>query len=310
MPLVAQFRNSVTPFIGKVANDINGDGRSDLALRNFGSEWFLPLLMNGSAYTLGTTNYFVNSYNIATSGDYNGDGRTDYLWKNDTARVLYMYFSTSTGGFTPQYVSGFPAAWNIVGSGDVNLDGKDDIFWRNSATEQFSYWIMNGAQIASSSAFTMVNTYSVSATGDFNGDGRTDIVWLRPGFNIYMGLANAAGGYDLQFVANHTNGWAIVGAVDIDADGKDDLVMRNSANEQLRYMIMNGAQTVRQQDNYFVNTYSVAGLGDYNGDGFGDIMWLRPGFNVYLWRGNGTSFQLEYVTNLANVWSIVPASNL
>ncbi len=309
MPLVALFRNSVVPSIGRAANDINGDGRSDLALRNTGAEWFLPLLMNGSAFTLGTTNYFVNTYNIATSGDYNGDGRTDFVWKNDTARVLYMYFSTPNGGFTPQYVSSFPSAWNIVGSGDVNLDGKDDLLWRNAATEQFSYWVMNGAQLTSSAAFSMVNTYSVSATGDFNGDGRTDIVWLRPGFNIYMSLANATGGYDLQFVANHTNGWDIVGAVDIDADGKDDLVMRNSAIEQLRYMIMNGAQTVRQQDNYFVNTYNVAGLGDYNGDGFGDVMWLRPGFNVFLWRGNGTAFSLEYVTNLASVWTVVPASN-
>jgi peptidyl-Asp metalloendopeptidase len=309
MPLVVQFRNSVVPLGGKVANDINGDGRSDLALRNFGSEWFLPLLMNGATYTVGTTNYFVNSYNVATSGDYNGDGRADYVWRNDTARVLYMYFSTSAGGFTTQYVSGFPAGWNLVGSGDVNQDGKDDLLWRNSATEQFSYWVMNGAQITSSSAFYMVNTYSVATSGDFNGDGRTDIVWIRPGFNIYMWLANATGGYDLQFVANHTNGWDVVGAVDIDGDGKDDLVLRNSAIEQLRYMIMNGAQTVRQQDNYFVNTYNVAGLGDYNGDGFGDVMWLRPGFNVYLWRGNGTSFQLDYVTNLASVWTIVPPSN-
>lgn len=310
MPLVAQFRATVVPIVGgKAANDMNGDGKSDLALRNFGSEWFLPLLMNGSAFTVGTTNYFVNSYNIATSGDYNGDGRTDFVWKNDTARVLYMYFSTAAGGFTPQYVSGFPAGWDIVGSGDVNLDGKEDLLWRNSATEQFSYWVMNGAQITSSSAFYMVNTYSVSTTGDFNGDGRTDVIWLRPGFNIYMGLANSTGGYDLQFVANHANGWNIVGAVDINADGKDDLIMRNSAIEQLRYMIMNGAQTVSQQDSYFVNTYNVAGLGDYNGDGYGDIMWLRPGFNVYLWRGNGTTFQLEYVTNLASVWTIVPSSN-
>jgi peptidyl-Asp metalloendopeptidase len=309
MPLVVQFRNSVVPFGGKVPNDINGDGRSDIALRNFGVERFTYFNMNGAAYTTGSYDYMVNTYAVATSGDYNGDGRADFVWRNDTARVLYMWFSTA-GGFVQQFVSGFPAGWQIVGSGDVNQDGKDDILWRNSATEQFSYWVMNGAQVTSSAASYMVNTYSVAATGDFNGDGRTDVVWLRPGFNIYMGLANAAGGYDLQFVANHTNGWAIAGAVDIDADGKDDLVMRNFANEQLRYMIMNGAQTVRQQDTYFVNTYNVAGLGDYDGDGYGDIMWVRPGFNVYLWRGNGTSFALEYVTNLASVWSIVPASNL
>ena len=308
MPIVAAFRATIVPVAYSVVrNDVDGDGRSDILWRNSGAELFLSWNMNGATFVSSGSTYMVNSYYVAATGDFNGDGKVDLLWKNDTAKVLYMAFSGPTG-YTLQYVRTFPAGWNLVGAGDVDGDGKADLLWRNTQYEQFSYWLMDGAQLKSSKAFYMVNTYSVAASGDFNGDGKLDILWVRPGYNLYMWMGNGTD-FELRYVGPHSAGWNVVGAGDVDGDGKDDIFLRNSATEQLRYMIMDGPQTVRQADQYMVNTYSVAAIGDYDGDNHADVLWIRPGYNLYQWMGNGTNFSLQYVAIHPGGWAVVPAVN-
>lgn len=309
MPTVATFRATVVASTSfAVKNDINGDGRSDILWRNFGSELFLHWDMNAATFISSGASTMVNTYNVATTGDFNGDGRADLLWKNDSARVLYMWFS-GPNGFTQQFVRSFPADWNLVGAGDINGDGKSDLLWRNEKIEQFSYWIMDGAQVVRSAAYTFVNTYSVGSAGDFDGDGKLDILWVRPGYNMYMWMGDG-NGFTLRYVAPHVAGWEVVGAADVNGDRKSDILMRNFATEQFKYMVMDGPQTVREAQQYMVNTYQVASAGDFNGDGLADILWIRPGYNLYMWQGNGTGFAMQYVGTHSSGWSVVPSPNL
>src|SRR4051794_8278200 len=70
-------------------------------------------------------------WHIAGTGDFNGDGRPDILWRNDSGQVLTWDINDTRivggGGF------GFVGTdWQIAGTGDFNGDGRPDVLWRNT----------------------------------------------------------------------------------------------------------------------------------------------------------------------------------
>jgi hypothetical protein len=89
---------------------------------------------------------------VETKGDYNGDGKSDILWRNSTTGQVYEYQMNGTQiAQSGSVVDAMPAAWVIVDAkSDYNGDGKSDILWRNSTTGQVYEYQMNGTQIAQS----------------------------------------------------------------------------------------------------------------------------------------------------------------
>jgi len=125
---------------------------------------------------------------IGTSGDFNGDGNRDILWRSTSGQVSLwtMNGSTITGGgdLTSGGVAVRPdASWSIAGIGDFNNDGNSDILWRNSSGA-LNLWLMNGTTITSGGPVTSGGvavspdaSWHVVQIGDFNGDGNSDILW-------------------------------------------------------------------------------------------------------------------------------------
>jgi hypothetical protein len=76
------------------------------------------------------------------TGDFNGDGRSDILWQNDSgeAAIWEMNGTTVIGAAS----IGNPGPdWHIMGTGDYNHDGKSDILWQNSSGA-VAVWELNG----------------------------------------------------------------------------------------------------------------------------------------------------------------------
>ncbi len=121
------------------ANDFNGDGKSDILWRNDDgtlTDWLASSDGSGSF----TSNWNASvasvstSWHVAGTGDFNGDGHVDVLWRNDDG-TLTDWLGNSSGGFTRNYansVASVPTSWQVVGTGDFNGDGHSDILWRNS----------------------------------------------------------------------------------------------------------------------------------------------------------------------------------
>ncbi|HEV2043409.1 MAG TPA: M10 family metallopeptidase C-terminal domain-containing protein, partial [Sphingomicrobium sp.] len=66
--------------------------------------------------------------------DFNGDGRSDILWRNVDGQ-LSNWLGQANGGFVQNNANAatvVPIAWAVAGTGDFNGDGRDDILWRNT----------------------------------------------------------------------------------------------------------------------------------------------------------------------------------
>jgi hypothetical protein len=70
---------------------------------------------------------------VIGTGDFNGDGLTDLLWRNGT--TVTDWLGNSNGGFTANWSNfnrSVPTSWHVAGTGDYNGDGVDDLLWRGS----------------------------------------------------------------------------------------------------------------------------------------------------------------------------------
>jgi serralysin len=86
-------------------------------------------------------------WKIAGTADFNGDGKSDILWRNDNGSVALWQMNgatmvSSSATSTPSVDN----SWKITGTGDFNGDGKADILWRND-NGSVAEWQMNGSSI-------------------------------------------------------------------------------------------------------------------------------------------------------------------
>jgi hypothetical protein len=83
-------------------------------------------------------------------GDFNGDGKSDILWRNSTTGQVYIWFMNGTTYPSSGSPGSVSSDWVIQGVGDYDGSGRAGILWRNSTTEQVYIWLMNGATLTSS----------------------------------------------------------------------------------------------------------------------------------------------------------------
>ena len=134
-----------------------------------------------------------NPESFAAVGDFNGDCRSDILWRNSSTEQVYEWLMNGTASFSAAGVPAAPTSdWVIQGVGDFNGDGYADILWRNSTTGEVYIWLMNGATFTSSGSLGYVSSdWSIAGVGDFDGDGKADILWWNSSTGqVYLWLMN------------------------------------------------------------------------------------------------------------------------
>jgi len=248
--------------------------------------------------------------------DFNGDGRSDVLWRHDNGSFT-TWLAQAGGGFASNDANSFnavPTEWRIVGTGDFNGDGRDDVAWRRT-DGAFTEWLAqgNGSFVSNDANAWQVlpNSWQVDGVGDFNGDGRDDLVWRRSdgAFTTWLGQANGG------FVSNDANSftglptsWQVAATGDFNGDGRDDIAWRRSDGAFTTWLAQGNGSFVSNDANSWTvlpTNWQVEGTGDFNGDGRDDLVWRRDdgAFTTWLAKPNG-----GFVSNDANSFTVMPTS--
>ena len=133
--------------------DFNGDGKIDILWRNKGTGQNVVWFMDGA--TMSNWSWILpevpdTNWQIVGTGDFNGDGKTDILWRNKATGQNVVWFMDGVAyGSYAWLLEVTDLNWEIVGTGDFNGDGKTDILWRNKSTGQNVVWLMNGTALSS-----------------------------------------------------------------------------------------------------------------------------------------------------------------
>jgi FG-GAP-like repeat len=154
-PTASGVGNAPTSWTIVGTGDFNGDGNSDILWRDTSGDvaiWEMSgtSVLNPTASGVGNASSSV--WTIVGTGDFNGDGKADILWRDSSGNVaIWEMNGTGVLNSTATLVGNVSSVWTIVETGDYNGDGKSDILWRNT-TGSVAIWEMNGTQILNGSS--------------------------------------------------------------------------------------------------------------------------------------------------------------
>lgn len=187
----------------------------------------------------------------------------------------------------------------------MNNDNRADLFWRNSNSSSVAYWLMNGTTVTATRTVEPLvpNAYRQVGRGSLNGDALVDIVWTSAGRDLWL-WSGTGTSFNAQFIATYPEGWEPITLLDMNGDGRSDIIFRNQATKKIAVWIMNGTVATSVY-NVFAEVpanYSLAGTGDFNGDGRGDILWTSSALDLWMWSSNGSDFVPTFVANYPSTW--------
>ena len=286
-----------------VRNDFNGDGRSDVLWRHDNGQLSNWLGQPNGGFVGNDANAMVGvstSWQVAGTGDFNGDGRDDILWRSNAGQ-LSDWLGTASGGWQGNDGNALvtvATSWNVAGVGDFNGDGRDDILWRND-NGQLSNWLgqANGGFVGNdSNAMVSVSaSWNVASVGDFNGDGRDDILWRSDTGQLSDWLGTVGGGWqnnDANALVGVPSNWKIIGVGDFNGDNRDDILWRSDTGQLSDWLGQANGGFAGNDANAFTGvplSWHIAQVGDFNGDNRDDILWRSDtgGFSNWLGQANG-----------------------
>ena len=303
---------STIPIPRPAHNDFNGDGFSDILWRNDSGTVTDWLGQQNGTFVDNVANLNItvpNDWKIAGTGDFNGDGKVDILWRAGDGTVR-DWLGQANGAFVGN-VSNLnitvPNNWHVAGTGDFNGDGRSDILWRaDDGTVRDWLGQPNGAFVGNLTNLNALvpNGFHIAGTADFNGDGIDDILWRSDDGTVSNWLGQSNG----SFISNVANlniavptSWHIVGTGDFNGDKRSDILWRADDGTVREWLgLSNGAFTGNVANlNATVPTgFHIASIGDFNADGRDDIIWRSDDGTVSDWLGQGNG---SFISNVANL---------
>jgi len=289
------------PAAGKFKNDFNGDGYSDILLKNAVNSLYVMHGKSDGTVGLPARIYKKDSisiYSAVATGDFNGDGYSDILLKNETGSLYVMQGNSDGTLASPVRIykeSYSPATYSVVGTGDFNGDGTTDILLKNATGSLYVMHENSDGTVSSPARIYKQSspaTYSVVGTGDFDGDGTTDILLENSTGSLFVMQGNSDGTVDLPaciYTESTPATYSVVETADFNGDGTTDILLKNAAGS---LYVMQG-----KSDGTFdlpaciytestPATYSVVGTGDFNGDGTTAILLENVGGSLYVLHEN------------------------
>jgi hypothetical protein len=303
-----------------VVGDFNGDGKSDISVAytvrvvtllgngdgTFASAPGSPILLQYPPWdTLGTP-----YAGPMTLGDFDNSGNLGLAVAGFQSSDATILLGKGTGAFTPSptftYIQNMPTSW--LTSADFNGDGNLDLAAAGESNGLPVVVLLGYGGGAftpvSSSPFGISSPVSSIAVGDFNGDGKLDLVVTEGNLvgvpNVFAVLLGNGDGTFTQAPGSPVqigSGQNTIAVGDLNGDGKLDVMVANSSDNNVNILLGNGDGTFTQAPGSPIpvgtTPYSLA-LADFTGNGKLSLAVANYGDNtltLLLGNGNGTFTQ-------------------
>jgi hypothetical protein len=267
-----------------VAQDLNGDGHTDLAVAQAGSA-NLALLRGNAAGTgwEAPVSYAVGSSpGFVAAADLDGDGDTDLVVANGGSSTMNVLSNTANTGFSVSSAIALGFSPRFLAIGDLNGDGRVDVASANGNANTASLALRNAAN----NGYTSVDSWSTGsepmgvAVGDFDGDGQPDLATANFSANSVTVLRRQGNGFSRQ---DYPTGLGPMGvaAADLDNDGHAELITAHELGNSVGIRRwLPGSNDFGPEVSYAVGSAPVSvAAGDLDGDGFQDLAVAHFGSN-------------------------------
>jgi hypothetical protein len=271
-----------------VRGDFNGDGKPDLAVSSG-----QILLGNGDGTFHFGPPFQPYPVNALAVGYFNRDRVQDLAVAAYPGIVILL----GSGQGTFQRVVTFPdpASPASVAVGDFNGDGNIDLAVSNIDQATVTIYLGDGHGSFQTGGSYSTGDYPYGLTAaDFNQDGKLDLATVNWEGSISILLGNGDGSFRAgpTLAVGQTSYPSAAVAVDLNGDGKPDLVVNDGYENQLYIFLGNGDGTFQAPVLYNVPKLVSVATGDFNGDGIMDLaLSTAPtsagGLGLVIWLGNG-----------------------
>lgn len=212
--------------------------------------------------------------------DFNGDGRSDILWRNDVNGNMSVWYLAGWGLLGSGNLGGISdLAWQVAGVGDFNGDGVSDLLWRRTDTGEMSVWLTNGdgsGILRSYSLGTVDPAWKIVGAGDSDADGRADIFWRHDASGtLSLWFIDETGLKGTAFVGGINNpDWRVLGADDFNGDGKADIFWRHLPTGTMSvWFVTENGYSGDMSPGSVDPSWTIVGFGDADLDGRSDVFW-------------------------------------
>lgn len=303
---------------GVVAEDMNGDGRTDLVVGCYNSNAFPPyddwhnMIYYNSGSELEASPTWVSTDEVSTGevkvADFNGDTFPDVFAANGGSVMApsRIYFGSAAGPATaPAWTEAGGATWtNYAMPYDFDQDGDIDLATANQGNSQFDptrpmrLFFNDGGTLATVPAWSSDESslQNFLSWGDMNGDGWVDLAvskWINYESAVYLSIDDPGGTRTLEAVPSWTTGETGddkgIGFADIDGVNGPDLALGHDPTQAF----FNDGTTLVKPPGFTANPAPFYGhsdlkWADVDGDGdpdLAEIHFANGTANLYLNEG-------------------------
>lgn len=280
--------SSVSPLTTKLG-DFNGDGFTDFISSistqpgTLGTGYLVSLNNGSGAFTQRAYPFGLDYYADRPVGDFNGDGKTDFIRINNAAKI---------NGQIPSTI--FNETQFTVKTNVCDNFGQPKIvdFTRDRKTELTVWRATDGRwRYLSAQPGNLTGTFNLGAPddkpvpGDYDGDGATDYAVFRPS-NGFWYIRNSS---DNSLITIHFGtGTDKPVPADYNGDGRTDLAVYRPSDGAW-YFLTSGTYQFSAQ--LFGIAEDIPVPEDYDGDARADIAVFRPSQGSwYILRSSNNSF--------------------